>query len=309
MKNIKISLLVVLVAISQMGNAQDNAGLKLPTGFKATLFADTIGSARHIAITANGVLFAKLMYPNKTGNSIIRLEDQNNDGVADNIKGWAKYGGTGIFVQGKNLYATSDNDVYLYQLNEKDEVVNPLSPKTIVKGLLAKNQHASKSITLDGQNNVYVNIGAYVDEGTMVDTWATVGSCAQIGKQVHLSGGVGIGGVLEPLQASPVIIEDGCFIGSRCIVVEGVHVEKEAVLGANVVLTQSTKIIDVSGASPIEYKGRVPARSVVIPGSYTKSFPAGDYQVSCALIIGQRKASTDLKTSLNDALRDFNVAI
>ena len=155
----------------------------------------------------------------------------------------------------------------------------------------------------------YVNIGAFVDEGTMVDTWATVGSCAQIGKGVHLSGGVGIGGVLEPLQASPVIIEDGCFIGSRCIVVEGVHVEKEAVLGANVVLTQSTKIIDVSGAAPIEYKGRVPARSVVIPGSYRKSFPAGDYQVSCALIIGQRKPSTDLKTSLNDALRDFNVAV
>jgi 2,3,4,5-tetrahydropyridine-2-carboxylate N-succinyltransferase len=155
----------------------------------------------------------------------------------------------------------------------------------------------------------YVNIGAFVDEGTMVDTWATVGSCAQIGKGVHLSGGVGIGGVLEPLQASPVIIEDGCFIGSRCIVVEGVHVEKEAVLGANVVLTQSTKIIDVSGATPIEYKGRVPARSVVIPGSYRKSFPAGDYQVSCALIIGQRKPSTDLKTSLNDALRDFNVAV
>ena len=155
----------------------------------------------------------------------------------------------------------------------------------------------------------YVNIGAFVDEGTMVDTWATVGSCAQIGKGVHLSGGVGIGGVLEPLQASPVIIEDGCFIGSRCIVVEGVHVEKEAVLGANVVLTQSTKIIDVSGETPIEYKGRVPARSVVIPGTYQKSFPAGDYQVSCALIIGQRKPSTDLKTSLNDALRDFNVAI
>ena len=155
----------------------------------------------------------------------------------------------------------------------------------------------------------YVNIGAFVDEGTMVDTWATVGSCAQIGKGVHLSGGVGIGGVLEPLQASPVIIEDGCFIGSRCIVVEGVYVEKEAVLGANVVLTQSTKIIDVSGATPIEYKGRVPARSVVIPGSYRKTFPAGDYQVSCALIIGQRKPSTDLKTSLNDALRDFNVAV
>nr|WP_295867122.1 2,3,4,5-tetrahydropyridine-2,6-dicarboxylate N-succinyltransferase [uncultured Chitinophaga sp.] len=155
----------------------------------------------------------------------------------------------------------------------------------------------------------YVNIGAYVDEGTMVDTWATVGSCAQIGKHVHLSGGVGIGGVLEPLQASPVIIEDGCFVGSRCIVVEGVHVEKEAVLGANVVLTQSTKIIDVSGPEPIEYKGRVPARSVVIPGTYTKKFPAGEYQVSCALIIGQRKASTDLKTSLNDTLREFNVAV
>ena len=155
----------------------------------------------------------------------------------------------------------------------------------------------------------YVNIGAFVDEGTMVDTWATVGSCAQIGKGVHLSGGVGIGGVLEPLQASPVIVEDGCFIGSRCIVVEGVHLEKEVVLGANVVLTQSTKIIDVSGANPIEYKGRVPARSVVIPGTYRKTFPAGDYQVSCALIIGQRKPSTDLKTSLNDALRDFNVAV
>jgi 2,3,4,5-tetrahydropyridine-2-carboxylate N-succinyltransferase len=155
----------------------------------------------------------------------------------------------------------------------------------------------------------YVNIGAYVDEGTMVDTWATVGSCAQIGKGVHLSGGVGIGGVLEPLQASPVIIEDGCFIGSRCIVVEGVVIEKEAVLGANVVLTQSTKIIDVSGAQPIEMKGRVPGRSVVIPGSYTKKFPAGEYGVGCALIIGQRKSSTDLKTSLNDALRDFNVSV
>ncbi len=155
----------------------------------------------------------------------------------------------------------------------------------------------------------YVNIGAYVDEGTMVDTWATVGSCAQIGKNVHLSGGVGIGGVLEPLQASPVIVEDGCFVGSRCIVVEGVIVEKEAVLGANVVLTKSTKIIDVSGSEPVEYKGRVPARSVVIPGTYMKKFPAGEYGVGCALIIGQRKASTDLKTSLNDALRDFNVAV
>jgi len=154
----------------------------------------------------------------------------------------------------------------------------------------------------------YVNIGAYVDEGTMVDTWATVGSCAQIGKYVHLSGGVGIGGVLEPLQATPVIIEDNCFIGSRCIIVEGVIIEKEAVLGANVVLTQSTKIIDVSGDQPVEYKGRVPSRSVVIPGSYTKSFPAGDYQVNCALIIGKRKESTDVKTSLNDALREFQVS-
>ena len=155
----------------------------------------------------------------------------------------------------------------------------------------------------------YVNIGAFVDEGTMVDTWATVGSCAQIGKNVHLSGGVGIGGVLEPLQASPVIIEDGCFIGSRCIVVEGVRVEKEAVLGANVVLTQSTKIIDVSGSEPVETKGVVPARSVVIPGSYLKKFPAGEYSVNCALIIGKRKESTDKKTSLNDALREFNVSV
>jgi len=155
----------------------------------------------------------------------------------------------------------------------------------------------------------YVNIGAYVDEGTMVDTWATVGSCAQIGKYVHLSGGVGIGGVLEPVQAAPVIIEDNCFIGSRCIVVEGVRVEQEAVLGAGVTLTMSTKIIDVTAAEPITYTGVVPARSVVIPGSYTKSFPAGSYQVPCALIIGTRKSSTDKKTSLNDALREHQVAV
>jgi 2,3,4,5-tetrahydropyridine-2-carboxylate N-succinyltransferase len=155
----------------------------------------------------------------------------------------------------------------------------------------------------------YINIGAYVDSNTMVDTWATVGSCAQIGKDVHLSGGVGIGGVLEPLQAAPVVIEDGAFIGSRCIVVEGVRVGKEAVLGANVVLTKSTKIIDVTGPEPIEFNGFVPERSVVIPGSYTKSFAAGDFQVPCALIIGKRKASTDLKTSLNDALREHNVAV
>lgn len=154
----------------------------------------------------------------------------------------------------------------------------------------------------------YVNIGAYVDSGSMIDTWATVGSCAQIGKNVHLSGGVGIGGVLEPVQAAPVIIENNCFIGSRCIVVEGARICKEAVLGANVVITQSTKIIDVSEQHPVEYKGIVPERSVVIPGSYTKKFPAGDYQVPCALIIGKRKPSTDLKTSLNDALRTYNIS-
>ena len=155
----------------------------------------------------------------------------------------------------------------------------------------------------------YVNIGAYVESGTMVDTWATVGSCAQIGKNVHLSGGVGIGGVLEPVQAAPVIIEDHCFIGSRCIVVEGVKIEEGAVLGANVVITKSTRIIDVSGKKPVEHREVVPARSVVIPGTYTKSFPAGDYQVACALIVGKRKPSTDMKTSLNDALREYNVAV
>lgn len=155
----------------------------------------------------------------------------------------------------------------------------------------------------------YVNIGAYVDANTMVDTWATVGSCAQIGKNVHLSGGVGIGGVLEPVQAAPVIVEDGCFIGSRCIVVEGAHIGAEAVLGANVVITNSTRIIDVSGNEPVEYKGFVPPRSVVIPGTYPKKFPAGEFQVSCALIIGQRKPSTDLKTSLNDALREYGLQV
>lgn len=155
----------------------------------------------------------------------------------------------------------------------------------------------------------YVNLGAWVGSGTMVDTWATVGSCAQIGRNVHLSGGVGIGGVLEPLQATPTIIEDNCFIGSRCIVVEGVQVERESVLGANVVLTKSTRIIDVTGDEPVTYKGRVPARSVVIPGTYTKEFPAGNFQVACALIIGKRKESTDKKVSLNEALREYNVAV
>jgi len=155
----------------------------------------------------------------------------------------------------------------------------------------------------------YINIGAYVGSGTMVDTWATVGSCAQIGENVHLSGGVGIGGVLEPVQASPVIVEDNCFIGSRCILVEGVKIEEEAVLGANVVITQSTKIIDVTGSEPKKFRGYVPSRSVVIPGTHEKSFPAGNYQVPCALIIGKRKASTDMKTSLNDALREFGLQV
>ncbi|QMU28377.1 2,3,4,5-tetrahydropyridine-2,6-dicarboxylate N-succinyltransferase [Adhaeribacter radiodurans] len=155
----------------------------------------------------------------------------------------------------------------------------------------------------------YINIGAYVDEGTMVDTWATVGSCAQVGKNVHLSGGVGLGGVLEPVQASPVIVEDGAFIGSRCILVEGCHIGKEAVIGANVCITGSSKIIDVTQPEPVIYNGYVPPRSVVIPGSYNKTFPAGDYQVPCALIIGQRKESTDLKTSLNEALRENSVAV
>lgn len=206
-------------------------------------------------------------------------------------------------IQQMQTYTVSPFEFYDKMLLKKDYA--SLGVRAVPHAVARYGAYLAKNVVLMPS---YVNIGAYVDEGTMVDTWATVGSCAQIGKGVHLSGGVGIGGVLEPLQASPVIIEDGCFIGSRSIVVEGVIVEKEAVLGANVVLTQSTKIIDVSGGVPVETKGRVPARSVVIPGSYQKDFPAGSFGVSCALIIGQRKASTDLKTSLNDALRDFNVS-
>ena len=176
----------------------------------------------------------------------------------------------------------------------------------VPNAIIRKSAYISKGVVLMPS---FVNLGAYVDQGTMIDTWATVGSCAQIGKNVHLSGGVGIGGVLEPLQASPVIIEDGAFIGSRCIVVEGVKVGKEAVLGAGVVLTKSTKIIDITGETPIEYRGEVPPRKVVIPGTYPKKFAAGEYNVPCALIIGERKASTDLKTSLNEALRDNDVAV
>lgn len=155
----------------------------------------------------------------------------------------------------------------------------------------------------------YVNIGAYVDSGTMVDTWATVGSCAQVGKNVHLSGGVGLGGVLEPVQANPVIIEDNVFVGSRCIIVEGAHIEHDAVLGAGVTITSSTKILDVSGSTTVEHKGFVPANSVVIPGSIPKKFPSGEFGVNCALIIGKRKESTDKKTSLNQVLREFEISV
>lgn len=202
---------------------------------------------------------------------------------------------------------TETIDSFPFQYNDKIALQKGLSAREIrvvPGGVVRYGSFIGKNVIIMPS---FVNIGAYVDEGTMVDTWATVGSAAQIGKHVHLSGGVGIGGVLEPVQAAPVIIEDGCFIGSRCIVVEGVRVEKEAVLGANVVLTMSTKIIDVTGDNPVELKGYIPLRSVVIPGSYTKTFPSGDFNVPCALIIGQRKESTDKKTSLNDALREFNV--
>ena len=183
---------------------------------------------------------------------------------------------------------------------------NKLGIRVIPHAVVRYGAYVSKGVVLMPS---YVNIGAYIDSGTMIDTWATVGSCAQIGKNVHLSGGVGIGGVLEPLQASPVIIEDDCFIGSRSIIVEGVRIEQEAVLGANVVITGSTKIIDVTGSEPKEYKGYIPKRSVVIPGTRKKIFPAGEYQVPCALIIGKRKKSTDIKTSLNNVLREFNITV
>jgi len=233
-----------------------------------------------------------------------RLRVAEPDGKNWKVNEWVKQAILLYFgIQKMNTWTVGPMEFYDKMALKKDYAA--LGVRAVPHAIARYGAYLAKSVVLMPS---YVNIGAFVDEGTMVDTWATVGSCAQIGKGVHLSGGVGIGGVLEPLQAAPVIIEDGCFIGSRCIVVEGVRVEKEAVLGANVVLTQSTKIIDVSGSEPVEYKGRVPARSVVIPGSYTKKFPAGDYSVGCALIIGQRKASTDLKTSLNDALRDFAVS-
>lgn len=234
-----------------------------------------------------------------------RLRVAHKEGEEWIVNEWVKQAILMYFgIQQMQTWELAPFEFYDKMLLKKDYI--SLGVRAVPHAVARYGAYLAKNVVLMPS---YVNIGAYVDEGTMVDTWATVGSCAQIGKGVHLSGGVGIGGVLEPLQASPVIIEDGCFIGSRCIVVEGVIVEKEVVLGANVVLTKSTKIIDVSGAEPVEYKGRVPARSVVIPGSYAKPFPAGTYQVGCALIIGQRKPSTDLKTSLNDALRDFNVSV
>lgn len=199
----------------------------------------------------------------------------------------------------------SSGDIEFFDKMETKQDFETLGVRVVPNGVARYGSYLAPGVIMMPS---YVNIGAYVDAGTLVDTWATVGSCAQIGKGVHLSGGVGIGGVLEPVQAVPVIIEDNCFIGSRCIIVEGAHIGAGAVLGANVVITGSTKIIDVTGSEPVTYKGFVPARSVVIPGSYTKHYPAGEYQVPCALIIGQRKATTDLKTSLNDALRDYGVS-
>ncbi len=242
---------------------------------------------------------------------VIKLLDEGSVRVSNNIDGrwilneWVKKAVI-LYFPVQEMKTTTTGTFEFYDKIDLKRNYAELGVRVVPHAVARYGSFLAKGVILMPS---YVNIGAYVDSGTMIDTWATVGSCAQIGKNVHLSGGVGIGGVLEPVQASPVIIEDGCFIGSRSIVVEGVRVEKEAVLGANVVLTQSSKIIDVTGNSPVEFNGLIPPRSVVIPGSYTKKFPAGNFNVSCALIIGKRKASTDLKTSLNEALRDFNVPV
>jgi 2,3,4,5-tetrahydropyridine-2-carboxylate N-succinyltransferase len=247
----------------------------------------------------------------KAINDVIEELDKGRLRVAEKINGewvvneWIKKAVI-LYFPIREMVKSNSGILEFYDKMDLKKDYDKLGIRVVPHAVARYGAYISKGVILMPS---YTNIGAYIDEGTMVDTWATVGSCAQIGKHVHLSGGVGIGGVLEPVQASPVIIEDGCFIGSRCIVVEGVRVEEEAVLGANVVLTQSTKIIDVSGPEPIEYKMRVPSRSVVIPGSYTKKFTAGEYQVPCALIIGKRKESTDRKTSLNDALRDYGVSV
>lgn len=243
--------------------------------------------------------------------SVIELLDQGRIRVAEKINGewqtheWVKKAIL-LYFAIRPMEEMEAGPMVFYDKIPLKKNYKELGVRAVPHGLARYGTYLGKNVILMPS---YVNIGAYVDEGTLVDTWATVGSCAQIGKNVHLSGGVGIGGVLEPVQANPVIIEDYCFIGSRCIVVEGVIVEQEAVLGANVVLTASTKIIDVTGKEPVTFTGKVPARSVVIPGSYSKEFPAGSFNVGAALIIGKRKASTDRKTSLNQALRDFNVPV
>ena len=244
-------------------------------------------------------------------SSVIELLDQGRIRVAEKINGewqtheWVKKAIL-LYFAIRPMEEMEAGPMVFYDKIPLKKNYKELGVRAVPHGLARYGTYLGKNVILMPS---YVNIGAYVDEGTLVDTWATVGSCAQIGKNVHLSGGVGIGGVLEPVQANPVIIEDYCFIGSRCIVVEGVIIEQEAVLGANVVLTASTKIIDVTGKEPVTFTGKVPARSVVIPGSYTKEFPAGSFNVGAALIIGKRKASTDRKTSLNQALREFNVAV
>jgi 2,3,4,5-tetrahydropyridine-2-carboxylate N-succinyltransferase len=239
----------------------------------------------------------------KLDKGLLRVAQPEGDGWK--VNEWVKKAIL-MFFQVRTMETIKAGDLEFYDKIPLKKNFKEIGVRSVPHGLARYGSFLAPGVIMMPS---YVNIGAYVDTGTMIDTWATVGSCAQIGKNVHLSGGVGIGGVLEPPQAAPVIIEDNCFVGSRCIVVEGVRVQKEAVLGANVVLTQSTKIIDVSGDKPIEYKGIVPPRSVVIPGSYEKKFPAGNYSVSCALIIGKRKESTDTKTSLNETLREFNVPV
>ncbi|MBI4646945.1 MAG: 2,3,4,5-tetrahydropyridine-2,6-dicarboxylate N-succinyltransferase [Bacteroidia bacterium] len=225
------------------------------------------------------------------------------EGSAWRVNGWLKKAVI-LYFQIQNIEKTEIGPFEFYDKIALKKGYDKLGIRVVPPAVVRYGAYIAKGVILMPS---YINIGAYVDTGTMVDTWATVGSCAQIGKNVHISGGVGIGGVLEPIQASPVIIEDNCFIGSRCIIVEGVRIEKEAVIGANVVITASTKIIDVTGNTPKEYSGIIPARSVVIPGSVAKKYPAGEYNVPCVLIIGKRKASTDMKTSLNEALRDNNI--
>lgn len=233
----------------------------------------------------------------------LRTAEPRDDGTWQ-VNEWVKKAVI-LYFPIQKMRKMSSGDIEFFDKMETKQDFEALGVRVVPNGVARYGSYLAPGVIMMPS---YVNIGAYVDSGTMVDTWATVGSCAQIGKGVHLSGGVGIGGVLEPVQAAPVIIEDHCFIGSRCIIVEGAHVGAEAVLGANVVITGSTKIIDVTGQEPMQYKGFVPPRSVVIPGSYTKHYPAGEYQVPCALIIGRRKESTDRKTTLNDALRDFGVS-